>query len=95
VGFDFKAVGDSPGRHVGYSHQGRAFYFQTEVQINPAGTALLSQALNGRLYEKEKTEKKNYHVVNAFTLLLTRLELWKAMPKAQKPLRTPPSCMSV
>jgi hypothetical protein len=54
------------------------FTFRPIVQISPAGTALLSQALNGRLYEKEKTEKKNYHIVNAFTLLLTRLELWKS-----------------
>ena len=29
----------------------------------------------------EKPEKKNYHVVNSFTLLLARLELWKASPK--------------
>jgi hypothetical protein len=71
------------------------FTFRPIVQIDPVNTSLLSQALNGRLYEKEKTEKKNYHVVNAFTLLLTRLELWKATGKAQKPLRTPPSYMCV
>jgi hypothetical protein len=69
------------------------FSFRPAVQLSPANTGVLSQALSGR-YEK-RDEKKNYHIVNAFSLLLSRLELWKAMPKTQKPLRNPPSYMSV
>ena len=38
------------------------------VQIDPASASVLSQALNGRLYEKDKVEKKSYHVINAFGL---------------------------
>jgi hypothetical protein len=46
------------------------------------------------LHEKTQTEKKNFHVVNAFTLLLARLELWRQMPKDPKPSRLAPSYMS-
>jgi hypothetical protein len=70
------------------------FIFKPVVQLDQANTALLSQALNGRSYEKAQSEKKNYHVVNSFSLLLARLELWKAMPKASEPMRLPPSWMS-
>ena len=52
------------------------FTFKPVVQINPANNTLpLSQALNRRFHEKVLAEKKNYHVVNALTLLLARLEL--------------------
>ena len=71
------------------------FTFRPIVQIDPANTLPLSQALNGRFYEKAQTEKKNYHVANAFTLLLTRLELWKNAPKDPGPRILPPSWMSV
>ena len=65
------------------------------VQISPLNTATLTQALfSGRFREKVQADKKNYHVVNAFTLLLCRLELWKARPKDSKPPRLPPSAMS-
>jgi hypothetical protein len=64
------------------------------VQINPVNTFPLSQALNGRFYEKTQAEKKNYHTINAFSILLARLELWKATPKNPEPQRLPPSFMS-
>ena len=57
------------------------FIFKPAVQLDSASTLPLIQALNGRTYEKTQIEKKNYHVVNAFTLLLTRFELWKADAK--------------
>ena len=69
------------------------YTFKPTVQLDPRHTFLLSQALNG-FYEKTQTEKKNFHIVNAFTLLFARLELWKAMPKAKLPTRVPPSFMS-
>jgi hypothetical protein len=69
------------------------FIFKPVVQINPAGTVLLSQALSIARYER-RDERKSYHVVNAFTLLLARLEIWKATAKTQKPRRNPPSFMS-
>jgi hypothetical protein len=69
------------------------FTFKPALQFDPVNARPLSQALNGRFYEKDQTEKKNYHIVNAFTLLLARLELWKAMPKA-KPSRLLHSFMS-
>jgi hypothetical protein len=70
------------------------FTFKPTVQINPVNTLPLSQALNGRLYEKAQIEKKNYHAINAFTLMLSRLELWKARPKNFEHVRLPPSFMS-
>ena len=42
------------------------FTFKPVVQLDPANTLLLSQALNGRFYEKAESEKKSYHVVNSF-----------------------------
>jgi hypothetical protein len=70
------------------------FTFRPIVQINPVNTFPLSQALNGRFYEKTQAEKKNYHTINAFSILLARLELWKATPKNPEPQRLPPSFMS-
>ena len=65
------------------------FTFRPIVQIDPAGASALSQALNGRLYEKDKAERRNWHVANAFTLLIARIEMWKAMPKNPAPHLTP------
>src|SRR5262249_9438208 len=71
------------------------FTFKPIVQMDPQGTVLLSQALaSGRYNEKLQAEKKSYHVVNAFTLLLARLEIYKTTPKA-KPMHLPPSAMAV
>jgi Terminase large subunit, ATPase domain len=76
--------------------QAQPFSFKPRIQIDQAGTASLSQALNARVYEKAKSEseKRNYHVVNAFSILLARLELWKATAKKPQPWRMPPSAMS-
>ena len=71
------------------------FIFRPLVQFDPQGTVSLSQALStGRYNEKLQVEKKSYHVVNAFTLLITRLEYYKAMPKP-KPMHLPTSAWSV
>ena len=72
----------------------QAFSFKPVVQLNGASTQVLSQALNGRVYEKTLMEKKTFHIINSLTLLLARLELWKAMPKASEPMRLPRSWMS-
>jgi hypothetical protein len=73
--------------------EAQPFSFKPRVQIDQASTSSLCQALNARLYEKTQSEKKNYHVINALTLLLDRLELWKMKPKDYKP-RIPQSWMS-
>jgi hypothetical protein len=67
--------------------ESQPFTFRPRIQLDPAGTASLSQALNARLYEKARTEseKRNYHVINAFSLALSRLEYWKAAAKTSKP----------
>jgi hypothetical protein len=70
----------------------QAFSFKPVVQIN--STSTLSQALNGRVYEKAQIEKKTYHVLNAFSLLVARLQMWQVMSKDLKPPRLPPSAMS-
>ena len=70
------------------------FTFRPVVQFDPVSASVLSQALNGRLYEKDKVEKKNSHVINAFGLLLARIEHWKAQPKTAVAQRVPPSWMS-
>jgi hypothetical protein len=70
----------------------QAFTFRPIVQINPENTLPLSQALNsGRYNERVQADRKGYHVVNSFSLLLARLELWKAMPRKSGPHRMPPS----
>jgi len=71
----------------------QAFTFKPVVQFDPVGTVPLSQALSRGVYEKDKAEKKSHYLVNALSLLLARLELWKAMPKV-KPPRLPHSWMS-
>jgi hypothetical protein len=71
------------------------FTFKPIVQITPENTAPLSQALNsGRYSERVQADRKNYHVVNAFSILLARLEIYRAMPKKPGPHRIPPSAMS-
>jgi hypothetical protein len=61
------------------------------IQINPTNTASLNQALSTRSYEKG-VDKKGYHITNAFTLLLARLDLWKI--KREKLVQhQPPSWM--
>src|SRR5262249_12033730 len=72
-----------------------AFSFKPALQFDPAGTIQLCQSLTtGRYRERIQADKKNYHIVNAFTLLLARLEVWKAMPKDPRPRNLPPSPMS-
>jgi hypothetical protein len=70
------------------------FTFRPALQIDPAAT-LLSRALS-RPYEKERagTRDGNYHVINALTLVLSRLELWKTMKTKSSTPRLPPSFMS-
>jgi hypothetical protein len=69
------------------------FKFSPVLQIDPTAT-LLSRALV-LPYDKGRTEtRKNYHLVNALTLLLSRQELWKATPRNPKPRILPPSWMS-
>ena len=71
------------------------FKFTPAVMFGPTNTAPLTQALSsGRYRERVAADKKNWHIVNAFSLLLARLEIWKAMPKESRPLRLPPSAMS-
>jgi len=73
------------------------YTFQPVLRIHPLSTTPLSQALsNGRFHEKPqgKTEKKSYHVANAFSLQIPRSELWKKMPKELRPRNLPPSAMS-
>ena len=60
--------------------EAQPFNFKPRVQID-ASASVLSQALNGRLYEKDKAERKNWHIINAFTCALARIEMWKAMAK--------------
>jgi len=67
----------------------QTFSFKPVVQFDPVGTVQLSQALTRGVYEKDKAEKKTYHVVNAFSLLLARLEIWKVRPKDTKLPRLP------
>ena len=73
--------------------ESQPFNFKPRVQIDATASAL-SQALNGRLYEKDKAERKHWHVINAFTCLLARIETWKVRPKDPAPMRLPPSWMS-
>jgi hypothetical protein len=73
----------------------QAFSFKPLVQINSTDTQVLSQALNGRVYEKTQIEKKTYRVLDAFSVLVVRLEMWKTMSNNSARLpRTPPSAMS-
>jgi hypothetical protein len=73
----------------------QAYTFRPVVQFDPMNTREISQALSsGRFREKVIAEKKHYHIVNAFSLMLSRLELWKATAKAPKLPRLPPSPMS-
>jgi hypothetical protein len=65
------------------------------VQINSTDTQVLSQALNGRVYEKTQIEKKTYRVLDAFSVLVVRLEMWKTMSNnSARPPRLPPSPMA-
>ena len=68
------------------------FTFRPAVQFSPINTAVLTQALqSGRYREKAQADKKNFHLVSAFTLALARQELWKKMPKDSVPHRVAPS----
>jgi hypothetical protein len=69
------------------------FTFEPVVKINRENTLPLSQALSSRFYDK--AEKKHYYIANAFSLLLSRLDLWKNTPKARGPRILPPSAMAV
>jgi hypothetical protein len=73
------------------------YTFRPILQIDPVNARPLIEALSGRWsFEKDRRDVRNasWHVANAFTLLLTRLELWKKVPKDPKPPRLPPSPMS-
>jgi hypothetical protein len=78
---------------VNWLSQSQPFTFKPQVQLDSLGTRDLSQALSRPFHEKKQAEK-SYHIVNAFSLLLTRLDSWKAMPKDPKPPRMPPSPMA-
>jgi phage terminase large subunit-like protein len=73
------------------------YTFRPTLQIDPVDARPLIEALSGRWsFEKDRRDTRNasWHVANAFTLLLARLELWKATAKAPKPRPMPPSPMS-
>src|SRR5262249_35782675 len=73
------------------------YIFKPMLQIDPVDARPLIEALSGRWsFEKDRRDVRNasWHVANAFTLLLTRLELWKATPKISEPRQIPPSYMS-
>jgi hypothetical protein len=73
----------------------QAFSFKPVVQIDSTDTQVLSQALNGRVYEKTQIEKKTYRVLDAFSVLVVRLEMWKTMSNNSARLpRPPPTAMS-
>jgi hypothetical protein len=64
------------------------------LQLDPVNARPLIEALSGRWsFEKDRRDTRNasWHVANAFTLLLCRLELWKAMPKDYEPPLLPAS----
>ena len=72
------------------------FKCQAILQLDPVGARPLVEALSGRwTFEKDRRDTRNasWHVANAFTLLLSRLELWKATPKTFE-RQMPPSAMS-
>jgi hypothetical protein len=74
------------------------YTFRPILQIDPVNARPLIEALSGRWsFEKDRRDTRNasWHVANAFSLLLARQELWKAMPKASEPMRLPRSWMSV
>jgi hypothetical protein len=71
--------------------------FTPALQIDPVNARPLIEALSGRRsFEKDRRDTRNasWHVANAFSLLLSRLELWKATPKNPERMRMPPSAMS-
>jgi hypothetical protein len=71
------------------------YIFRPAVQLDPTNTVQLSQALSsGRYNWRVQADRKGYHVVNALSILLARLEIYKAMPKKPGPHRIPPSAMS-
>ena len=73
------------------------YTFKPMLQLDPVAARPLIEALSGRFaFEKDRRDLRNpkWHLANAFTLLLTRLELWKARPKDPEPMRLPPSAMS-
>jgi len=66
------------------------------VQFDPTNTVQLSQALSsGRYRERIQADRQNYHVVNALTILLSRIDFWRAMPKSHRPRPLPPSAWAV
>src|SRR6476659_7293521 len=69
------------------------FTFRPAVQFSQTNTAILTQALQSerRYRDKAQADKKNYHIVNSFTLLLCRQELWRQTPRDEKQHRIPPS----
>ena len=74
------------------------YTFQPILQLDPVNARPLIEALSGRWsFEKYRRDVRNtsWHVANAFTLLLTRLELWKATPKISERVPPPPSPMCV
>ena len=72
------------------------FTFQPILQLDPVNARPLIEALSGRWsFEKDRRDVRNasWHVANAFTILLTRLELWKVTPKISERVPPPPSPM--
>ena len=70
------------------------YTFKPLIQFSPQNTSLLTQALNSGRYRDREVDRKNFHIVSAFTLLLARQEIWKQAPRDEKPQRVPPSFMS-
>ena len=74
------------------------FTFKPILQLDPVNARPLIEALSGRWsFEKDRRDTRNasWHVANAFTLLIARIEMWKAKPKDPEPQMLPPSWMSV
>jgi hypothetical protein len=72
------------------------FTFEPALRIDGAHARPLVDALGARWnYDKERrdTRDTSWHAANALSILLARLELWKAMPKKPGPHRIPPSAM--
>jgi hypothetical protein len=74
------------------------FTFDPALQIDGTHARPLVDALGARWnYDKERrdTRDTSWHAANALSILLARLELWKAMPKKPGPHRLPPSAWAV
>jgi hypothetical protein len=70
------------------------YTFRPMLQIDPVDARPLIEALSGRWsFEKDRRDTRNapWHVADAFSLMLARLDLFKAIPKDPKVRSRPPS----